>query len=146
MNLVDFKAIVEEKRKLNPFWFEDEADALAAEDDIAGTEKQLGFSLPEKYKEFLRDFGGGYLAFTNIFSVDTGGEWFVFDKNEEAKSYLPDNFLAISDDETGGLYGYVVTEGKCSEAIYYWDHGSSSIVGKMYEDIFEYIVTVGLPD
>jgi hypothetical protein len=146
MNLADFKIIVEEKRKLNPFWFNDETDALAVEDDITGTEKQLGLSLSKKYKEFLRYFGGGYFAFTNIFSADRGGEWYICEKNQEAESYLPDNFLAISDDEAGGLYGYVVTEGKCSEAIYYWDHESSSIGDKMYEDIFEYIVTVGLSD
>jgi hypothetical protein len=146
MNLVDFKAIVEEQKKLNPFWFDDEADALAVENDIVSAERQLGLSFPEKYRGFLREFGGGYFAFTNVFSVDIDGAWYICEKNQEAKSYLPDNFLAISDDETGGFYGYVVTKGKLNEAIYYWDHESNSIGDKMFEDIFEYIVTIGLSD
>lgn len=146
MNLADFKSVVEEKKKLNPFWFDDEADAIATENDISNAESQLGISFSEKYKEFLRLFGGGYFAFTNIFSVDGSGEWFICDKNREAKSYLPDNFIAISDDETGGLYGFVVSEGGCNEAIYYWDHESGFVGDKMYDDIFEYIVSVGLSD
>ncbi len=79
-----------------------------------------------------------------MFSVDPNGTWNLSQENEEAESYLPKEFLAVSDDEAGGLFGFLMSEGNCSEEIYYWDHDASAISDKMYDDVFEYIVSVGL--
>lgn len=144
MNLADFIKKVDEKKKSNPFWFDDEPDSQAEDNQILDAEDRLGVRLPDRYKDFVRTFGGGYFAFTNIFSVDSDGEWFIVEKNDEARCYLPDNFIAISDDEAGGMYGYVIHEGQCSEKVYYWDHDSSSVSDEMYADLLEYIVAVGL--
>ena len=144
MNLVDFISLVNQKKEENPFWFDDEPDTLAEDRIIAGVETKLGVVLPEKYKSFVKEFGGGYFAFTNIFSVDQDGEWYIVEKNNQARSYLPQNFVAISDDEAGGMYGYVVHEGVCGEGVYYWDHDTGSIGEKMYEDVLDYIVAAGL--
>lgn len=144
MNLVEFIEIVDKKKHSNPFWFDDKPDSQAKEDQILEAENQLGVKLPEKYKNFVRIFGGGYFAFTNVFSVDNNGEWFIVEKNHEARSYLPNDFIAISDDESGGMYGYIVHEGVCGEEVYYWDHESNSVSAKMYDDLFDYIAAVGL--
>jgi hypothetical protein len=144
MNLFDFMRIVDEKKKSNPFWFEDESDSKADQNQILDAETRLGVKLPHKYMDFVKTFGGGYFAFTNIFSVNSNGEWFIVGKNEEARNYLPDDFIAISDDEVGGMYGYVVHGGVCGEEVYCWDNDSCSVSEKMYGDLFEYIVAVGL--
>ena len=144
MDLHEFSKIVDQKKKDHPSWFEGETDSLENGSNIRNAEVALGLVLPETYKLFFKYYGGGYFAFTNIFSVDNDGEWNIVDKNDEAKSYLPQNFVAISDDETGGLYGYVTVEGKCREGICYWDHDCGEIGGPVYEDVFEYVVAVGL--
>ncbi|ULO07110.1 SMI1/KNR4 family protein [Paenibacillus sp. 19GGS1-52] len=35
----------------------------------------MKISLPEDYKKFIEAFGGGYFAFTVIYSVTAGSEW-----------------------------------------------------------------------
>ncbi len=146
MKLADFNTIVRQKKKDNPFWFEDEHEILAADDSIKNAENQLSVILPDTYKQFVKYYGGGYFAFTNIFSVDENGEWYIVEKNYDARSYLPNNFIAISDDETGGFYGYNVVDGKCNEDVFYWDHDSATIGDKLYKNVFEYITMVGLTD
>lgn len=144
MNMSDFVKIIEEKKKINPFWFDDESELIAENDHIVAVENQLGLMLPEKYKDFVKKFGGGYFAFTNIFSVDSSGEWFIVDRNDAARKYLPNNFIAVSDDEAGGMYGFVAEDGVCGEEIFYWDNDSSSISEKMFDDLLDYLIEVGL--
>lgn len=143
MTLDEFKTIVDQKRKNNPFWFDDKPDRLASDKDIFGIEKKLGVKLPCGYKEFIKHFGGGYFALTNIFSADECSEWFIVTRNDKARAYLPNNFLAISDDQTGGYYGYVIQNNNCSECVSCWDHDGSSISKPIYEDIFEFVIKIG---
>lgn len=144
MNPDDFISVVNKKKQDNPFWFDDPLDSLADDDMILNAESQMVVKFPESYKIFVRKFGGGYFAFTNIFSVNKDSDWYIVNKNNKARNYLPEEFLAISDDEAGGMYGYIVRGGVCGEEVYYWDHESGSISKKMYEDLFEYIAAVCL--
>jgi hypothetical protein len=141
MNFVEFQKIVNKKKQENPFLFEEQHDQLATDANISKAEKELGVLFPKHYKEFLKTYGGGYFAYTNVFSVDENGEWYIINKNN--KMYIPKDFVAISDDETGGLYGYKTDKIKCGEEIFYWDHDDQS-VNKLYNSIFEYLIAVGL--
>lgn len=143
MLLDDFKKIIDQKKKENPFWFEDTPDNLATDNNIQIIEDDLEALLPDSYKGFIKEYGGGYFGFTNIFSADQNGDWYIVDKNINAQFYLPQNFIAISDDETGGLYGYVVVDGKCKEEVYYWD-GHEDTLSKAYDNVFDYLVKVGV--
>jgi len=134
MNLSSFKESVAEKKRDYSFWFDDESDVDATNETIRMAEKELGVVLPQKYKEFVTEYGGGFFAFTNVFSIDLDSNWNILRRNKEAEPYLPERFIAISDDETGGLFGFLVDEGQCSD----------NITEKLYSDIFEYVISVGL--
>lgn len=144
MDMLEFKKIVDIKKQLNPFWFDNPSDLEAQDYQVAKAESQLGVLLPKKYKEYVNTFGGGYFAFANIFSVTGDSECYICKRNEEARNYLPKNYVAISDDEAGGMYGYVVREGVCGDEIFYWNHDDGSISKTAYDDLFEYLVEVGL--
>lgn len=99
-------------------WFELESDAPATEREITAVEASLGATLPDAYKSFLREFGGGYFAFGNVFSVSES-EWNIVRRNEDIS--IP-GFIAISDNGTGDYYGFKVSNGACGDEVYVWDH------------------------
>ena len=52
------------------------------------------------------------------------------------------NFLGISDNGCGDLYGYKL-DNNINNKIYFWDH-EENIISYKFEDIFEYICICGL--
>jgi hypothetical protein len=59
---------------------------------------------PSSYRAFLREFGGGEFGFIVTFSADPHSEWHLPNKQKETSKYLPEGFLAFSDDFAGGTY------------------------------------------
>ncbi len=122
MNFIEFKNYIQKINKVDSFLLSDERDASVREADITYVEAELGVTLPTLYRQFVKEYGGGDFAFTNIFSCDKNGEWYIINRNKEANSYLPSNFIAISDDQSGGFYGYIINNNKCEDKVYYWDY------------------------
>jgi hypothetical protein len=143
MNFIEFKSYIDKLIKMDSFLFS-ERDAVVKESEIAGVEKELGVLLPKAYKQFVKAYGGGDFAYINIFSCDKDGEWYITSKNKEASSYLPPDFVAISDDQVGGFYGYIIKNNKCEDRIYYWDHENNFFDKRAYNDIIDFIIKVGL--
>ena len=145
MNFEEFKKIVEEAKSKHPFWFDSESDPKADNDQIKQASEALGVNLPEDYIDFVKEYGGGYFAFTNIFSVySNSDDWYIVERNFEYN--LPENnFIAISDDEAGGYYGFRVKDGICDSSIAYWDHESHDpIMDRQYDNLFSFIAEIGL--
>ena len=143
MNFKEFVEIVNNEKSEHPFWFEGECDTLADDDQIAEVEKELGAKLPDEYVEFVKKYGGGYFAFTNVFSVQPDSEWCIVDRNKGVD--LAENFIAISDDEAGGYYGFLIDSGVCGPEIYYWDHESQQILkNHQFCDLLAFIIETGL--
>lgn len=140
MTFLEFKTLVEKLKVEHPHWFESECEPPATDGRIHEVETRLRITFPDDYRLFLKTFGGGYFAFTNIFSVNPSSEWNIVTKNSE--SGIP-RFLAVSDDEAGGYYGYRVDNIVTDRRIYYWDHESQKVLGPQYDDIFSYIANTG---
>lgn len=108
----------------------------ATEEMIARFEKQIGFSLPEDYKQFLRENNGGtsQVRYSSIFveglqeriplAVLYGLEMgeracdLSFWHNEFSDDLLP-NSVIIGDDPGAGLF---VLFTPLDGGVYYWDH------------------------
>jgi SMI1-KNR4 cell-wall len=85
MDRDEFESRVEAARSKNPVWFELEGDPPATNEEVMEAETALGVLFPEAYREFLKDYGGGCFAFANVFSVKTGSEWNVVERNRNAR-------------------------------------------------------------
>lgn len=144
MNHGEFQQLVEEKRRRNPIWFALHADARAEPAVIEAAEARLGVNFPEEYRSFLRDYGGGYFAFSNVFSVDPESEWNIERRNAPLSPEIRAGFLAISDPATGDYYGFRVSDGIAASAIWVLDHDEQTIRPTSYGDLFEYLAAVGL--
>ena len=113
-------------------------DHCASEEEISEVERMLSVTLPCSYREFLKEFGGGDFGSEVVFSADPNSEWYLPAKCLEAEAYLPEGFLAFSDDFAGGHYVLKVEGGRAQEPIFYWNQDGGLSVTK-YTNILEYL-------
>lgn len=142
MNFNDFEKLVDGLRKQRPMWFAGDSEGPASEEQLAQAEELLGATLPAEYKQFVQRYGGGYFAMTNVFSVRPESEWFIVAKQKDFK--LSDSFIAVTDDETGGVYGFVVDDGKCSQEVFYFHPDDGSPPTEQQPSFLVYLARVGL--
>lgn len=142
MDFETFEKKFEEVKDAKPLWLEGVMEPLATEEQIANVESRLGFKFPMQYRDFLKRIGSGYFGFTNIFSVNPDGEWYLLNKIEGFN--LPEGFLPITDDETGGCFGFKVINNSCSTEVYYLypDDGGEPI--RKFPTFLDYVVKMGL--
>jgi hypothetical protein len=137
-----FRARVSQLKKQNPVWFGLESDPPASEHAIALAETALGVILPQSYRQFVREFGGGYFAFASVFSVEPGSDWNVVDRNRDRAG---GGFVRVSDSGCGDYYGFMASGGECEERIHLADHEARGQVrATEYRDLFELLAAVAL--
>ncbi len=139
-----FLEIVNETRNTRPIWFALESEPKGNDRQIEKVEEALSLTLPEEYKRFVKVFGGGYFAFTNIYSVNDLGDWFIVELNRQIGLIETHSFLAFSDMETGDYYGFSLKEGVCGSKVMFYDHEIKNVEKTNYENLYEYILNVGL--
>jgi SMI1-KNR4 cell-wall len=97
-------------------------DAPSSEGQIEAIERDLKFKLPDSYRGFLKEFGGGAFGLTNVFNANSDAYYYIVEQNISAKLILPNDYIAISDDHCGGWYVLQVADGVAGETIYYWNN------------------------
>ncbi len=142
MRFQKFKNKVVDLKGRKPIWFGLEGDAPASDSEIAVVESTLRLKLPKSYIEFVREFGGGYFAFGNVFSVSASSDWSIMRRNESLEIT---NFLAVSDNECGDYFGFQIVNGHCQDPVHFWDHEKpDSIILTEYRDLFEFLDATAL--
>lgn len=144
MNFYEFERTIEEIKSENPVLFMLESDPVGTSDQINEAQLRLSLSLPEEYIMFIKAFGGGYFAYVNVFSVNQESEWNIIEQNNQISLRDSHNFLAISDSGTGDYYGFEIINGNCSPAIKVYDHDKNLVEPTIYENLYAYLVSVGL--
>lgn len=142
MNFEEFASVFDAVKSAKPLWLEGEMEPVATDDQISEVESELDLKLPKQYIEFIRNIGSGYFGFTNIFSVNPEGDWYLPEMMRQFD--LPGNFIPITDDETGGYYGFMMQDNVCGESVYYYHFGDSDKPVFKYQYFFDYLVEVGL--
>jgi hypothetical protein len=113
-------------------------DPPASDVRIAEVESLLGVNLPCKYRQFLRNFGGGIFGLTNVFSAYPGSDFYLPSRCADSRSYLPAGVVPFSDDGTGGLYVMKLSGTALAEPVFYWSP-DGGIVTTEFEDIFAFV-------
>ena len=142
MNIATFDAIVQELKARKPMWFAGDAEPLATDEEIDHAEAELGVRLPSQYKDFVHRYGGGYFGFTNVFSVNQSSEWYIVSKWDLLPPKV--DFVPVTDDETGGYYGFLVSGDVCSEEVYYFHPDEDELPSFQYPSFLEYVKETGL--
>lgn len=135
-----FHTMVEECKLKKPILFGLEHDKIICAEEIEQFEKTVHLTLPEKYKEFIMSYGGGYFGYANIYSLDEYSDFYLLKHND-----VPfDKYIKISDNGCGDYYLFSIENEKCLESLYFYDHEIGKIIPSVYEDVFEYLIKVGL--
>lgn len=141
MDFENFMEIVENIRTKYPHFLELEHDKIPTMEDVIAFQKQYQIILPEKYIQFLLNFGGGYFGTAIIYSLDKNSYFSIYNHNPAKVEDL----LFMADNECGDYYAFQIENSKCSERIVFYDHDSNAIEqGTEFSDIFEYLVKTGL--
>lgn len=113
-------------------------DKPASEEQLTEMERAIGVRLPQSYRAFLREFGGGNYGLETFFSADPNSEWYLPLKHGEASRYLPEGLLAFSDDGAGGYYVFQVLSGQAQEAVCYWNQDGGESPTE-FKDVIEFV-------
>ncbi|MDE6434446.1 MAG: hypothetical protein K2L07_09485 [Lachnospiraceae bacterium] len=77
-------------------------------------------------QEFVLQYGGGYFAFTVVYSFDKQSLFYI--KNNVTKEFISNNiFFPVIDFETGDLAGFRINENICEDSISFYYHEDNRI-------------------
>ena len=112
MEFLDFVNIVTELKEKKPTLFGLCGDNISTYEKIEEAERYFGIKFPESYKDFLKKYGGGYFAYTVVYSCDPGSGFYLVDNVSKEWVYEND-FFPVIDFETGDLGGFRITDHSC---------------------------------
>ena len=139
MTLDDFRLLEQRFQREKPKVFQlASPDRPATSDQILAVESAVGARLPDVYRSFLREFGGGEYGFLKVFSADPQGHYYLPRRQREASRYLPPGLLAISDDSAGGFYALRVVDSRAEDEVRYWNIDGGEI-GVLFGDILDFV-------
>ena len=138
-----FKELVEKIKNDHPFWFGMDSDVNPEESAVNDAEKIIGAKLPREYKDFIFEYGGGYFAFSNVYSLEAGSDWNLVDINFKYDD-IRNGYVLISENGLGDFYGFKVVDGVCEPKIHFYDHEVDTWYESPYGDLFDYLKKLAL--
>lgn len=110
----------------------------ASQEDLAKVELKIGRPLPDEFKHFALTFGGGYFGRANVSTFIENSEWYILSR--PVTKINGESLLVVSDDETGGYFGFLPDAGKLKSNVFY-SHFEDDEVGKeVSNNFFDFIV------
>lgn len=109
----EFDALYQANLKQHPNWFRGVRE-IPSNQDLEALQAALKTMLPSAFRSFVLRYGSGRFAFTSALPLRD----IIEHRNRHLSGH---QFIPLSDDGTGGWYGSIVTDGKCSEEVYYLD-------------------------
>lgn len=100
MDFERFKEIVGNVKTKDPHLFELEHDKIPTMEDVIAFQEQYQIILPEKYIQFLLNFGGGYFGFAIIYSLDKNSYFSIYNHNPakvEDLLFMPTSVIVSTD-------------------------------------------------
>ena len=142
MNTEDFDETVAAAMARMPGWFS-EVETPATDQDALAVERLLGVALPDEYKHFARKFGAGYFGQANVTSLRADSEWY----RANSLVQLTENrtLYVLSDDQTGGFYGFILKANHCGNDVVYVQPDDGGDIEPVAQSFFDYIVENALP-
>ncbi|MEU8664557.1 SMI1/KNR4 family protein [Actinoplanes philippinensis] len=116
---------------------------IASDDDLTRVETELGVRLPEKYKQFMKVFGGGVFVHLELIppaspNSRTGD---LVDLNS-GDNEVP-GFVCVAPDGAGNHWGFVTVDGVCREQVSYYSFEDEEIEPEA-DDFLEFVSWRGL--
>lgn len=136
----DLVAQVSEARQSHPIWFDLPSDEPPDEVRLGEFESTLAARLPDDFRWFLKEFGGGDFAFATVFSADPRSD-LNLGLNQPPQI---EGLVAFSDDGAGNSFVFPVEDGACQDRVLLWDHETSEVRPTGYGNFLDFVSRVAL--
>ena len=142
MDRISFRNKIKEIAEKFPKLFALVSDAKVDIAEVKTVEEYYNIILPDSYKDFVNQYGGGYFGFIVVYSCDSDGMFYI--KEHVLKEWVKDQlFLPVIDLETGDFLGFEVKDGICKKQVSLYLHEEDSIQ-EMQIDFYEALLEFGL--
>lgn len=142
MDRISFQNKVKEMTEKKPRLFALESDAKVDIGEIEAVEKYYEIILPDSYKDFVRQYGGGYFGFIVVYSCDCNGMFYIKDHVLKER-VIEKSFLPVVDLETGDFMGFKIDAGICKSKVNLYSHEKEALQ-EMQMDFYEALLKYGL--
>lgn len=143
MNFMEFDNVVEKLRNRKPILFGLKSDNIASDEELIHIENYYQIQLPESYKQFLKKYGGGYFAYTVVYSCDMDSKFYVI--HNVFKDWINKySFFPVIDFQTGDMGGFKIHNKKCDELFCIYNHEENKIMESEECDFFQALIMYGL--
>lgn len=142
MNKHDFENALREIMERKPRLFALESDKKASVEMLETVEEYYEIKLPDSYKNFVSQYGGGYFGFIVVYSCDCNGTFYIKDK--VLKEWVSEKaFLPVFDFETGDFLGFEIENGICRNKVALYLHEENELQ-KLEIDFYDALLKYGL--
>lgn len=142
MDKKEFDELIQRVKENKPKIFGLDADEIPTVTDIEMIEKYYEIVFPKSYKEFVLQYGGGYFAFTVVYSFDKQSSFYI--KNNVTTEFINTNqIFPIIDFETGDIAGFRINDGICEDSMMLYNH-EEKMLSELRIDLYEALVKYGL--
>ncbi|PYC63908.1 hypothetical protein C7C46_33070 [Streptomyces tateyamensis] len=130
MDFADFVALIDETRRLHPWWLAGFEPMRATEEDLDHVRRELSISLPADYLRFMSEIGGGAFGFMDIFPARSDSPQRDDVVAVNSQSWCPANFYAFAPVGTGDLWGFSRDGDEAIDGVFFLDHEDGSLTSE----------------
>jgi SMI1-KNR4 cell-wall len=112
-------------------------DPPANDTCISKVESLFGLDLPQLYKDFLIEFGGGSFGFIDIYSTFETGKYYIGNVVNMYDMFAKNGFVPISDDYCGGLY--CLKFDTISDLSVYYYNDEDGFIKTRFSNVFQFV-------
>jgi hypothetical protein len=146
MNDADLDLMIANVRGESKFFDGDHVarDAPMNFNRVDALEQKHRVTLNPKFRRFLEKYGAGDFLYAWVYSFDPDSGWSLW-RASEFLSGVGVTVLPFSDNGGGDYLAFKVTDGKCSERVYWLDHEQDyAITDSEYEDFNAWVAKCAL--
>ena len=138
MKSLEFDKKIKELQQLHPIWFKLLDSRPATIDEFRELEKKMNVKLPFEYEHIVTTYGGGYFAFSILYSVLDESDYNIYSINEENK-ILAKGYILFSENQVGDFYGFKIKDNIVQSKIYFYDHEIAIWKETKYHNLYDFL-------
>lgn len=135
MKQLEFDNKIKKLQQLHPMWFKLLDSRPANIDEFQKMEKKMNIKLPSEYKHITTSYGGGYFAFSILYSILDESDYNIYQENK----VLSKGYILFSENQVGDFYGFKIDKNIAKSEIYFYDHEVDKWEKTKYYNLYDFL-------
>lgn len=135
MKQLEFDNKIKKLQQLHPIWFKLLDSRPVNIDEFQETEEKMNIKLPPEYKHIVTNYGGGYFAFSILYSILDESDYNIYQENK----VLSKGYILFSENQVGDLYGFKIDNNIAKSEIYFYCHEVDKWEKTKYYNLYDFL-------